>query len=266
MSKRISQHVQPDSQLNKRNSVARKMAATAGALAFVSPAATQADVVFVDDRPISHTLGFDDFQTFWDVDGNGRTDFALFNLYPLTPITSTGGALYIPMAVLMQSQVYTSFDGRGFVGTMTDNVFGLNRGVTVGPTLGNYTWATDFGFAALRGDIFGFYTTTSRYGGSTFVISNYTNTAIGEDLVGFQEGNNFFGFRFERFGELHYGWAEMNIDGRTLTLSRWAYERFADIPIQVGDGAPIPEPSSLTMLAMGAVGVMSWRKRKSSTR
>ena len=87
------------------------------------------------------------------------------------------------------------------------------------------------------------------------------------DAIGFTDnvaGN--VGFRFNKSGSTHYGWAQFTIDvgnPATLTISEWAYNDVADGAIKVG---VVPEPAStgvaLGLLAAGAAGMRRWKHLK----
>jgi|WetSurMetagenome_2_1015567.scaffolds.fasta_scaffold378487_1 hypothetical protein len=49
-----------------------------------------------------------------------------------------------------------------------------------------------------------------------------------------------------------------------FTLVDWAYQNEQDVAIGAGEGraASVPEPSTLSLLAMGALGLAAWRSRK----
>jgi hypothetical protein len=55
----------------------------------------------------------------------------------------------------------------------------------------------------------------------------------------------------------HYGWAQVSITGYDATLIRFAYDTTAG-------GAPsvTPEPSSMALLALGAAGVLAYRRKR----
>ena len=84
-----------------------------------------------------------------------------------------------------------------------------------------------------------------------------------------QEGKRaYIGLRFDGPGnDLYYGWADVTtVDKQTLTLWGYAYEPSGE-PIRVGDKGlqppGVPEPSTLSLLAMGAAGLAAVRVRRS---
>jgi hypothetical protein len=103
-----------------------------------------------------------------------------------------------------------------------------------------------------------------------FGVSNITNGAT-QNLQNAFTTNvpGYFGFRFA-FGsnanEYYYGWASMTIDllaaGQGFKITEAFYQSTPNTAINVGQVAPVPEPSSLALLAAGAAGVAAWRARK----
>jgi hypothetical protein len=68
----------------------------------------------------------------------------------------------------------------------------------------------------------------------------------------------------------HYGWAQVSAnvdaDSATFTLIDWAYQDVPNAEIKAGEGAVVPEPSALALLALGAAGVAAVRRfRKQRT-
>ena len=84
-------------------------------------------------------------------------------------------------------------------------------------------------------------------------------------VTGFENGlwdnglTAFLGFRFLIGGNTHYAWARLNVAETTnvITLFDFAYESTPDTPIRT---PAVPEPSSVLMLALGAVA--AWRMRR----
>jgi hypothetical protein len=76
-------------------------------------------------------------------------------------------------------------------------------------------------------------------------------------------GIGFIGFRFDVGNGMQFGWARVNMGGTTgneFTLIDYAWGDPGDM-IRTGQTA-IPEPGSLGLLAVGAVGLVFWRKRR----
>ncbi len=89
---------------------------------------------------------------------------------------------------------------------------------------------------------------------------------FGGSAVDFVNGDNYFGFRFDKGGSLHYGYGIMNmdLDAGSITISKWAYQ---DVPnqsvhVESFNSAPaVPGPIGLAGLAAGAAWTRKLRKR-----
>ena len=96
-----------------------------------------------------------------------------------------------------------------------------------------------------------------------FSGSSYAN--LGDDAAWGDNTRGFVGITFQIGGATHYGWADITRtpNPSEATLHAFGYEDVAGQAAYAG-GSPVPEPSSLILLAAGAAGLGGWRKRKSA--
>ena len=169
----------------KKLTVTQKVAATAGAFAAMTTAHANADIVYVDNSPLTASafdgqgIAFD-----WDVDGAGGAEFQAFirssffssgfyfssnsfsynfNFYGIVNFNSTG-------------RYGTNLNGGGLVGPGGAGANALNQGFVVGPTLNNYQWGnTGVSYrSAVRADSFSNRTPfNSTFGSLTNVGVNF---------------------------------------------------------------------------------------------
>jgi hypothetical protein len=204
------------------------------------PLTAQAGVIQVTGSPVSLALSAATGTIAqWDVDGAGGSDFRLRRSATATIHFASDGS-----------------NGRGLIApSNTDNVQALPVSFSVGPTLANYVWGS--GLAS------------SGYAYRNAMQTNTGNPVIGYDFnVGFNPGDNFFGFRFLSAGDLLYGVGVINFDltNGVVTIDRWAYNDTPDgyVHVEAITGNAVPEPStaSLALLGLGAGGVRAWRSRR----
>jgi hypothetical protein len=196
--------------------------ATGAALAAATPAS--AAIIFNTGHAFSVNNGT--HTANWDIDGGGVVDFYL-RYFP--------GSATI---VIEQSNVGNAFvKGAGTNGQyMQRLVAGVDH---VGPSLG-----------------------VSRFQTGHEVVLAESGSVYGGLLVGTQD----VGFKFVLNSQTDYGWANITLTptygSANLTVNNWAYDNSGSA-ITVGE---VPEPADaalgLGLLALGAVGVAEYRKRK----
>ena len=228
-------------QKNPRLSVAEKLSvfASSSALAVAltgSPSTANADIVEAMGTPISppESTG----TMLWDIDGDGTDDFRIRNAFYGFGIGALIDDLNDSRFVVPESLNSTGFSK-------------LVEGFEVGPSLG-----ADYKFHA------------SAQFGNTLTFSGVLgpNTAAS----GWEYGDTgFFGFTFDSAGTTHFGWGEVTIDDRgnagdgdNFIISRAFYNSTGGASINVGDTGAVPEPSSFALLAFGAAGLATWRRRQ----
>ena len=126
--------------------------------------------------------------------------------------------------------IYVPFSGSGFVGTGGYTVTRLSNSVSV-------TANNNF----------------VRY------VPSWNSASLDKNWADGDRG--FVGIRFDLdpgTGPVtHYGWADITRNGLTATLHAFGYNSTA------GEAShPVPEPSSILLLAAGAAGLAGWRKRR----
>ncbi len=176
---------------------------------------------------------------------NAGMDFALrFPLAPVNPSSTSAGA----------EALVTSPPGMGFlVGS------GLPLKLAGAANIGPAGAFQGVGVLARR-----FFAYNPTY-------STTTSAFIGNwQANGAALGQGYLGLKFFIGGNAHYGWADIRVNtDLSITLNRFAYESCADQSINAGQttggatcDSAVPEPHSAALLAMGAAGLLAYRRRR----
>ena len=128
----------------------------------------------------------------------------------------------------------------------------------VGVHAGNYFYPTKLAAGAAIGPAQGFL--TGPVGGLQTLAATVRSYGNWRPLP---SGTAFLGLRFGDGTNFNYGWAEIAIDsGGNMNLTRFAYNTALNQPILAGQ-TPVPEPSSMALMVMGAAGMAAYRNAAS---
>jgi hypothetical protein len=91
-------------------------------------------------------------------------------------------------------------------------------------------------------------------------------SALGVGFGPWTDGESgYIGFQIPAGGtDFNYGWIEVstNADNASGTIIRYGIDTTVNTDAVTGVGVVVPEPSRLALLAIGAAGIISWRRRK----
>ncbi len=138
---------------------------------------------------------------------------------------------------------------------------GLNGGSLAGtfaanPPPSNWFYPTMFQAPSTIGPALGFGASSTNTLGTFGTLAN--GSTIG-NWGGVASVSGYLGVEFQINSNDHYGWVHVTWDptADTATIDQYAYNGVA------GAAALVPEPSTLAMLGLGAVGLAARRRRRS---
>ncbi len=208
------------------NSTKKRVAYTLAAGAVAGSVASSADAAVIYSGVQNINIAHQSSYRL-DLDQDGATDVELYN-----DVVFGGGANFQSLAVFYYPGKAVGFtDAQSFYNYTS----ALNAGVIIDSA------------AASTGDAY-----------QTLARASYPNTEFDNS------SNAFIGLEFPISGSLHYGWVRVSLDviAGTFVVHDWAYESDPGVGIEAG-ATGVPEPGTLGMLAAGAAGLASLRRRKS---
>lgn len=187
--------------------------------------------------------------TALNVDGIGPVDITLSAFQTITSTSINSTTSYPTYGVGVR--VTASLPGGRLAPGMNGGLANLAFGTSISPTLFGINSPVQANPAFLE---------YASYGANINSGGEFDPTIPG-----------FIGLQFESNGNTHYGWVRLRIDDLDLiqlgganiadaTVIDWAYE---DTPGAAISAGAVPEPSALALLALGATGLASVRRRKS---
>lgn len=182
----------------------------------------------------------------WDLDGNGSVDF-IFNYR--FPNTATGSGVIWQANMNPFTGLAATNGTVGYQGAFIRYTTALPSGFSIGGTLANSAGGGANNWSTATQAVLG-----SRYrsGGIPSYYSGFASGPGGTHNAVAPGTPAFVGFRFTLNGQTHYGWIQLSVGPGSIDFISAAYENTPGAAIAAG---AIPEPSSLAMLALGAVGV-----------
>lgn len=254
-----------------RYAISVKIGAASAAALSLAPAIGAAAPVYVIDRPVTISFealggGFGSVGVPWDIDGvNGAdthfsvrrqaygTYYRSYTAGGSEKVQNVVGNLDFPGLYGIGPVVFARMNGR------SELVF-VQESAVVGPTIG--------AAYAFQPPPFNGISTVARLvtppGGTPETVSQHAFAT--QTPYGYAFGVQLMPFGFDVGGQQHVGWARIRFNGAPdaqLVIERWAYESEPNTAIHV-DSIPAPPAgvAALSLLAMGAAGLRSHRKRK----
>ena len=212
----------------------------AGAIAIASGTSAYGTIITVSTpADLTNSPGGANTQVNWDVNGDAINDFLFLNRYPNTVPGNYG--------VIWQMNMNGTVAANGCIGYMGPFIRYANALAFGAPING----AQFFNPGAAQS------TLGSRYSYGAAGVFYYGGFAAGGPNGSVPPGTfAYAGFRFNAADGVHYGWVRLAVSAGLIDFANpiaAAYESAPGVGITAG---AVPEPGTLSLLALGAAGVL----------
>lgn len=212
----------------------------AAALAIAGGTSAYGNIVYVNPpADLTNVPGGSTTFAEWDVNGDGTDDFAFANRYPNTAPGTAG--------VVWQLSIFTGgINGViSYSGPHIHYAYALHYGGFVGPSDPRFSTTSD---VIVLGSKYG-YAGGGQYYYGGFAAGGPNGSVLPGQLA-------FAGFRFQAADGTHYGWIRLSVNAGIIDFADAAYDTIPNEQIFFPIDPPMPEPGTMALLALGAVGVI----------
>ena len=228
--------------MTQRNSLKTASTGLAGALALAAGNSAYGDIIVGSPMPstvppaLTNVAGGPTTTVNWDVNGDGIQDFTFTNRFPNT--TTTGVVWQMNMNPFGASGATNGV--LGYQGAFVRYAFALQPNANIGP---------GGAFSTVAQVVLG---SQYRSGGVPMFYGGFAAGPNGNGAV--TPGTQAFaGFRFNAADGTHYGWIRLSVNSGRIDFVSAAWESTPNTAIAAG---AVPEPGTMALLALGAVGVV----------